>query len=101
MDIADAAGTIQMQQGYQYFFTVPKAHILKFSTTADGTHGGGTIYTNGVINYQHAGASDLYNLTQLIVDGSTPTTLYYYCTLHAGMGGKAAKVVPSFDTVLS
>ena len=40
-------------------------------------------------------------MTQLIVDGSTPSTLYYYCTLHAGMGGRAAKIVPSFDTVLS
>lgn len=101
MGIADGAGTIEVQQGYQYFFSVPKAHILKFSTTADGTHGGGTIYTTGVINYNHNNSADLYNLTQLIVDGSTPSTLYYYCTLHAGMGGRAAKIVPSFDTVLS
>lgn len=101
MGIADGAGTIEVQQGYQYFFTVPKAHILKFSTKKDGTHGGGTIYTTGVINYTHNNSADLYNMTQLIVDGSTPSTLYYYCTLHAGMGGRAAKIVPSFDTVLS
>jgi hypothetical protein len=101
MGIADGAGTIEVQQGYQYFFTVPKTHILKFSTVKDGTHGGGTIYTTGVINYTHNNSADLYNMTQLIVDGSTPSTLYYYCTQHAGMGGRAAKIVPSFDTVLS
>ena len=101
MDIADAAGAIQIQQGYQYFFTTPKAHPLKFSTTSDGTHNGGVHYTTGVINYTHNNSADLYNMTQLIVDGSTPTTLYYYCTSHSGMGGKASKVAPTFDTVLS
>jgi len=101
MDLADEAGAIQIKQGYNYYFTVPKTHILKFSTTPDGTHGGGTIYTTGVINYTHNNSADLYNMTHLIVDGSTPDTLYYYCTLHSGMGGRVAKSVPSFDTVLS
>ena len=101
MDLADEAGAIQIKQGYNYYFTVPKTHVLKFSTTADGTHGGGTIYTSGVINYTHNNSADLYNMTHLIVDGTTPSTLYYYCTLHAGMGGRAAKSVPSYDTVLS
>ena len=94
-------GIIELQQGYKYYFTTPKAHPLKFSTTEDGTHNGGTPYTTGVINYTHNNSADLYNMTWLSVDGSTPQTLYYYCTSHANMGGKTAKILPTFDSVLS
>ena len=101
MDIADDNGAFVMQQGYQYFFTTPKAHPLKFSTTDRGTHNGGVFHTTGVIHYAHNNAADLYNMTQLIVDGSTPTTLYYFCSSHDNMGGKASKVVPIYETVVS
>ena len=58
----------------------PSEHIFKFSTTPDGTHGGGTEYFTGVI-----GGGD-YSIS-ITVDPGTPETLYYYCENHPNMGG--------------
>ena len=59
-------------------------HPLRFSTTSDGTHGGGSEYTTGVTTNGTPGSSGAY--TQITVASSAPT-LYYYCTNHSGMGG--------------
>ena len=59
-------------------------HLLKLSTTANGTHGGGSEYTTGVTiagTPGSAGAS-----TKLVVTETTATSLYYYCNVHSGMG---------------
>lgn len=61
-------------------------HPLRFSTTSDGTHGGGSQYTTGVTTSGTPGNAGAY--TQITVAGSAPT-LYYYCTNHSGMGGQA------------
>ena len=61
-------------------------HPLKFSTTSDGTHGGGSAYTTGVYYYGVPGNSGAY--TQITVATGAPT-LYYYCSIHSGMGGQA------------
>ena len=66
--------------GRTYTFTHPTNHPLKFSTTSDGTHGSGSEYTTGV-NTSTSGS------TVIEVTSSTPTTLYYYCSIHQGMGG--------------
>ena len=58
-------------------------HPLKFSTTSDGTHGGGTEYTTGVTYNGTPGSAGAY--TQIAVSATTPT-LYYYCSNHSGMG---------------
>jgi hypothetical protein len=58
-------------------------HPLKFSTTSNGTHGGGTEYTTGVTYNGTPGSAGAY--TQIAVSASTPT-LYYYCGNHSGMG---------------
>ena len=58
----------------------PSEHIFKFSTTLDGTHGGGTEYTTGVTG----GGSYTIAIT---VDPGAPDTLYYYCENHPNMGG--------------
>ena len=60
-------------------------HPLKLSATPDGTHAGGSEYTTGVTINGTAGDGSAY--TQIVVDNNTPTTLYYYCTNHSGMGG--------------
>ena len=72
--------SLTMEVGKTYTFTHPTAHPLRFSTTNDGTHGGGEAYTSGVDT-----SSD--GVTIIEVTADTPTTLYYYCSIHSGMGG--------------
>ena len=64
-------------------------HPLRFSTTSDGTHNGGSEYTTGVTTYGTPGSSGAY--TQITVAVTAPT-LYYYCTNHPAMGGQANTV---------
>mgnify|MGYP003140459839 CR=1 FL=1 len=61
-------------------------HPIRFSTTSDGSHGGGSEYTTGVTTNGTPGNAGAY--TQIVVASSAPT-LYYYCTNHSGMGGQA------------
>jgi len=60
-------------------------HPLQFSTTSDGTHGGGSAYTSGVTVNGTAGQAGA-NVT-FAVPFDAPDTLYYYCSSHSGMGG--------------
>ena len=62
-------------------------HPLRFSTTSDGTHNSGSEYTTGVTTNGTPGSSGAY--TEISVTTATPTTLYYYCSNHSGMGGQA------------
>ncbi len=69
-------------KGYTYKFLFPNigAHPFRFSTTNDGTHNGGSIYSTGVTT----GSTPDY--IEIQVTNSTPSTLYYFCTAHTGMG---------------
>ena len=60
-------------------------HPLRISTTADGTRGGGTEYTTGVTP---SGTPGTDGKTTIVINAQTPTTLYYYCSRHPGMGGQ-------------
>ena len=81
--------TFSLVRGTTYRFSQSNAsnsgHPLKLSTTSDGTHNSGSEYTTGVTYVGTPGSSGSY--TQIIVDNNTPSTLYYYCTNHSGMGG--------------
>lgn len=55
------------------------SQTFKFSTTADGTHGGGAIFTTGV--------TYAANSVTIAVDSATPSPLYYYSVETSGMGG--------------
>ena len=70
--------------GTTYTFTHPSGHPLLFSETGDGTHSEGTDYTTGV-------DSSIPGSTVIEVTSSTPTILYYYCSLHPGMGSSATQ----------
>ena len=64
-------------------------HPLRFSTTSDGTHGGGSALGSGdgVTTNGTPGSSGAY--TEIAVTSSTTNPLYYYCSNHSGMGGQA------------
>ena len=73
--------SLALQAGKTYTFTHPSEHPLVFSTTMDGTHSGGTNYTLGVLRVSST-------VTTLTVTELTPATLYYYCSVHSGIGGQ-------------
>jgi len=69
---------------------------IKFSITPDGTHNGGIEYTKTVFSQNLPGVSKplllSYNrlsiYTQITIDATTPTILYYYSEKFKNMGGK-------------
>ena len=69
-------------KGFKYRFYNPNngTHPILFSTTNDGEHNGGVAYTVGVTE----NVSPYY--IEIEVTKDTPTTLYYYCDHHVGMG---------------
>ena len=80
--------TVSLQEGATYTFDqaagTNSTHPLRFSTTSDGTHGGGSEYTTGVTTNGTPGSAGAY--TRIVVASGAPT-LYYYCSNHSGMGG--------------
>ena len=82
--------TLELVEGATFRFDQSDSsnggHPLRFSTTSGGTHSGGSEYTTNVTTDGTPGSSGAY--TQIQVASSAPT-LYYYCTIHSGMGGQA------------
>ena len=74
-----SAVTLDLAEGGTYIFNYPAAHPFRFSTTSDGTHGGGSEYTTGVTVLSSTSI-------QIVVAASAPQ-LHYFCTQHSGMGG--------------
>jgi hypothetical protein len=81
--------------GFKYKFDTSDSsmsgHNFKFSITADGSHGGGSEFTTNVTTAGtpgSAGSSTTIEITPetLGIAGAT-STLYYYCSIHSGMGG--------------
>ena len=82
--------TLTFKKGSTYKFDLSDntltPHPLRLSTTSDGTHGGGSEYTTGVTTNGYAGNTGAY--IQITVASDAPSTLYYYCANHSGMGGQ-------------
>ncbi|MDB4059576.1 S8 family serine peptidase [Gammaproteobacteria bacterium] len=81
-----------LEVGKTYRFEHPTAHPFRFSTTSDGTHGGGEAYTAGV-------DTSTDGVTLLTVSADTPAGLYYYCSVHAGMGADVTSSSNSFPAI--
>lgn len=79
--------TLTLEEGGTYTFdqsdSSNSGHPLRFSTSSNGTHGGGSEYTTGVTVVGTPGSAGAY--TQITVPSGAPT-LYTYCTAHSGMG---------------
>ena len=86
--------TLELYEGNTYIFdwSAASSHPLRFSTTSDGTHGGGSEYTTGV-------TVDSSNYKTTIVVASSAPQLYYYCQYHGGMGGQANTPVPANNSL--
>ena len=86
--------TLELYEGNTYIFdwSAATGHPLRFSTTSDGTHGGGSEYTTGV-------TVDSSNYKTTIVVASSAPQLYYYCQYHGGMGGQANTPVPANNSL--
>ena len=82
--------TVSLPEGGTYRFDQSagsnSGHPFRFSITSDGTHAGGSEYTTGVTTSGTPGNAGAY--TQIVVASGAPT-LYYYCSVHSGMGGQA------------
>ena len=73
-------------------------HPFRLSTTSDGTHGGGSIYSDGVTIVGTQGQSGAY--LQIVVATDAPT-LHYFCTVHSGMGNEINTPVQYTSVTLS
>lgn len=82
--------TLNLREGQTYRFRQDDSsnanHPIRFSTTPNGTHGGGAEFTQGVTIVGTAGSTGAY--TEITVPEGAPT-LYYYCVNHSLMGGTA------------
>jgi len=104
-DFGTSAVTLDLQEGGTYTFDLSDSsndgHPMKFSETSNGSHGGGSTYSTGVV-YQLDGASvteaNYYNTSNfnsassrkiIITVAASAPTLYYFCHYHSGMGGQA------------
>ena len=62
-------------------------HPLRFSTTSDGTHGGGSEISSGYTIYNKVGTpGSSGSYTEVAFDQESNNPMYFYCSNHSGMG---------------
>ena len=78
--------SLKLKRGYVYYFDATdsstNSHPLLLSTSSSGGNTSGE-YTNGVTNSQTKNGTLTFQ-----VPSDAPSTLYYVCGNHSGMGGE-------------
>ena len=78
--------SLKLKRGYVYYFDAndssTNTHPLLLSTSSSGGNTNGE-YTNGVTNSQTENGTLTFQ-----VPSDAPSTLYYVCGNHSGMGGE-------------
>ena len=78
--------SLKLKRGYVYYFdatdSTTSSHPLLLSSTSIGGNTSGE-YTNGVTNSQTENGTLTFQ-----VPSDAPSTLYYVCKNHSGMGGE-------------
>ena len=78
--------SLKLKRGYVYYFDATDSstntHPLLLSTSSSGGNTSGE-YTNGVTNSQTTNGNLTFQVTS-----DAPSTLYYVCSNHSGMGGE-------------
>ena len=78
--------TISLVPSIRYVFdvtSVGNSHPFRFATQIDGASS--SQYTTGITVYQDG--SNVQKHVEVQLEQDAPSTLYYYCTNHSGMGG--------------
>ena len=100
----EANVVLYLQEGNTYIFdqsdNTNLTHQIAFSTTPNGTHAtpAGTAYTTGVTSTGvpgNAGAQTTFNVAPVRTTGAP--LLFYYCTVHPGMGNTAQTISPTSE----
>ena len=78
--------SLKLKRGYVYYFdatdSTTSSHPLLISTSSSGGNTSGE-YTNGVTNSQTTNGTLTFQ-----VPSDAPSTMYYVCKNHIGMGGE-------------
>ena len=78
--------SLKLKRGYVYYFDATdsstSSHPLLLSSSSSGGNTSGE-YTNGVTNSQTENGTLIFQ-----VPSDAPSTLYYVCAYHSGMGGE-------------
>tara|TARA_B100000085_G_scaffold273420_1_gene288868 strand:- start:235 stop:1410 length:1176 start_codon:yes stop_codon:yes gene_type:complete len=82
---------LELQYGNTYTFEIgltdDSNHPFRFSGGADGVHASPVPYTEYTDN-QTETTTSIARIITFTVNSDTPSTLYYYCNIHPGMGGQ-------------
>ena len=101
----EANVVLYLDEGNTYIFDQSDSsntgHPFRFSTTDNGTHAtpAGVEYTTGVTTTGTPGASGANTTINVApVKRTGAPVLFYYCTVHSGMGNAAQTIAPTSGT---